>query len=347
MKFRITIFASLMFILTFTANSSAMHKVPSYEHSLFQYSAEKIVGKKQVCVVAVDPHNGQILALVNPNMAYKKAYPPGSIIKLLTAFTGLENGIASPEKTIECRNLLTIDGKRLICSQAGGHGKVNLERAIAKSCNVYFYKLGLSIGEQRLLKSFHDFGLGRLTGISVPSESSGSVPESLHSRIEIVRAAIGESSRLSVTTLQMAVITSAIANGGTEYVPMTDKSSKIMILRRITSKPGTFELLRKAMRLAVTEGTAKKAGVRGLQVCGKTGSPATADNPNYRHGWFVGFAPYEKPEIALAVFAEWGHGGTDAAPIAGRILSAWNRSRTSKGYSSSSSSSMSSSDDGE
>ncbi|MHB1457674.1 MAG: penicillin-binding transpeptidase domain-containing protein [Armatimonadota bacterium] len=335
-----------MILLSSTEYSSAMNTSPLYMQRSFQTSVERIIGKKQVCAVAIDPRNGRILALVNPNMAVTKAYPPGSIIKLLTAYAGLKSGMGTREQTIECRNSLTIEGKRLICSQAGGHGKVNLEKAIAQSCNIYFYKLGISIGEQQLLKCFHDFGLGQRTGIPVSNENTGSVPKSFQSRTEIAHAAIGESDRLRVTAIQMAVITAAIVNGGTEYVPRIAKSDKPKVLRRVYSLSGAFGLLRKSMRLAVTEGTAKKAGVSGLSVCGKTGSPATADNPDYRHGWFVGFAPYEKPEIVLVVFNEWGHGGTDAAPIAGKILSAWTRNRISKSYSSSSSS-MSSSDDGE
>lgn len=342
-------FAACAFLILFivpTMCPSVVHGVPSYRRSAFQASIEKIVGRRPVCVVAVDPRNGRILALVNQRMAIISAYPPGSIIKLLTAYAGLESGIADPEKVVECRNTLVVDGKRLICSQSGGHGKVNLEKAIAESCNVYFYKLGISMGEQNLLRSFRDFRLGVCTGIPIAGEIPGSVPGRLGGRIEIARAAIGESDRLRVTAIQMAVITAAIANGGTEYVPRIGGAGKPIASRRLDSRPGTFALLRKAMRLAVTEGTAKKAGVKGLSVCGKTGSPATAENPDYRHGWFVGFAPYEKPEIALVVFTAWGHGGTDAAPIAGKVLSAWNKSRASKSYSSSSSS-ISSSDDGE
>ena len=336
----------VLFIIT-SLYSSTISETASYKHTSFQHSVEKIIGKQQICVVAIDPRNGQILALVNPDMSYRKAFPPGSIIKLLTTYAGLENGIATPGKTIECRNLLVVDSKRLICSKSCGHGIVNLQDAISKSCNVYFYKLGQQIGEQKLLKCFHDFGLGKRTGISISGENPGSVPERLSSRIEIARTAIGESNTLRVTAIQMAVITAAIANGGTVYTPKTGNAGKPVILHKIDSRLGTFAFLRKAMRLAVTEGTAKKADIPGLSVCGKTGSPAVEDNPSYRHGWFIGFAPYEKPEIALAVFTEWGHGGTDAAPVARRVLSAWNRSRDSKTHSSSSSSSISSRLDGE
>lgn len=294
--------------------------------SRLQSYAEQAVGGKRACIVAIDPRSGRILALANEDMACRKAYPPGSIIKPLTAYAGLESGSAARELTIECRNALRVDGKALKCSLAGGHGKVGIEKAIAKSCNIFFYKLGQLVGEQRLLACFRDFGLGRGCG-GIPGQTAGSIPSHLRSRSEIARASIGQSANLRVTALQMAVIASAIANGGTEYVPTMDLGGKAVVLRRLGARPGTFELLRKSMRMAVTEGTASRAVVAGLAVCGKTGSPSTEQNPDYRHAWFIGFAPYDRPEIAVAVFSEWGHGGAEAAPIARKVFAAWKRVR--------------------
>jgi len=294
---------------------NARHLRPS-----LQAAAERAVGKESACVIAIHPATGRILALVNEEMACRKAYPPGSILKLLTAFAGLDEGIVTPETTVECRNFHKSGTETLICSLPGGHGKVSLEDAIAHSCNVYFYTLGERLGPERLLKHFRSFGLGKRFGGYPHNQAPGSMPVGLNGEAEVAKAAIGQARDLRVTPLQMAVITAAIANGGTEYAPSRGKPS---VLRRIHARPGTFEALRKGMRMAVVNGTAKEARVPGLSVCGKTGSPETDANPEFRHAWFVGFAPYDRPEIVVVVFAEWGHGGETAAPIARKVFEAY------------------------
>ncbi|MHB0999444.1 MAG: peptidoglycan D,D-transpeptidase FtsI family protein [Armatimonadota bacterium] len=313
----------IIFTMLVLCAFSAQHLCADRPMPSLQSAAERAVGTKSACVVAIDPRDGRILALVNKDMAYRKSYPPGSILKLLTAYAGLESGVLDPDATIDCRNLHKVDNTPLRCSLAGGHGKVDLVHALSRSCNVYFYKLGEKLGPSRLLKCFRDFGLGSVCGGDIADQKSGSVPGNLVKRVDIAKASIGQAKNLRVTALQMAVITSAIANGGIEYAPHLNTSTKPLIFRRIKPRPGTFDILRKGMRLAVAEGTAKRASVQGLTVCGKTGSPETEQFDEYRHGWFVGFAPYEAPEIVVVVFSEWGHGGDESAPIARKVLQAW------------------------
>lgn len=284
-----------------------------------QAAAQNAVGKQSACVIAMDPRNGRILALVNEDMAVRKAYPPGSIAKLLTAFAGLEEGVVAPDEAMECRNFHSVDGRKLICTLPGGHGSVRLEEAIALSCNVYFYRLGEALGPERFLKHIRRWGIGSPVPAWPGPQAAGHCP-SPSDRLSTARAAIGDG--MSVTALQMAVITSAIANGGFIYSSCSTPATPA-VHHRIRTRPGTFETIRNGMRMAVFRGTAKDASIPGIEVCGKTGSPATLANPQYRHGWFVGFAPYNRPEIVVVVFAEWGHGGTHAAPIARRVFEAY------------------------
>jgi penicillin-binding protein 2 len=232
-------------------------------------------------------------------------------MKLITAFAGLEEGLVTPETTVECRSYHKSGGEALICSKEGGHGQVDLEHALAHSCNVYFYKLGERLGAERLAKYSKLFGLRPTIGKS-----------------SIARAAIGEADGLKVSPMRMAVIMAAIANGGTEYSPEVGTSGKPTVLRKIPARQGTYPLLRRGMRMAVVEGTARNALVPGLNVCGKTGSPAADNQPEYRHAWFIGFAPYDRPNIAIVVFCEWGHGADQAAPIARQVFKAYHDGAT-------------------
>lgn len=288
----------------------------------FQQRLNQITRSGGISVVAIDPRNGSIIGIANKKMAYKTAYPPGSILKLITAYAGLKAGKVDFNKTVECRNAYRVEGVKLICSLAGGHGKVGLEKAIAQSCNVYFYQLAKAIGEQRMLGAFHDFGLGSKTG-AFRDEAAGNVPTRIPDAVSLVRSGIGEVNGLRVTPLQMAVFAGAIANGGTLYKPFEEGIGKASIIKRAKADVKIYNILRKSMRATVLQGTAKKAAVNGLSVCGKTGSPSIENEPKYRHGWFIGFAPYANPEIAVAVFTEYGHGGTDAAPVAGKVFSLW------------------------
>lgn len=319
-RMRISLLAAASIALWSAADCA---RSPITQSSPLQLAAERAVGTRRACVVALDVRNGRVLALVNADMACRRSYPPGSILKLLTAFAGLESGLIKAEESTECRGVRVYGRQRLVCSAVGGHGKMDLRSAIAQSCNMYFYGLGRKLGPAGLIGCWREFGLGGLTGTSGTSESRGCIPHVLRGDAEIARAAVGQAPGLKITPLQMAIVCSAIANGGIEYSPITSPKAKPKVLRRIPSHPGTLQLIRNAMRMAVVEGTARRAYLSAVQVCGKTGSPEVDGHPQFRHAWFAGFAPYRHPQIAVVVLSEWGHGGHDAAPIAREVFRAY------------------------
>lgn len=284
------------------------------------------------------------------NRAIRGVYPPGSTFKMVTATAGLETGTIRPEDTILDRGVYwRVEPKK--CWKAGGHGVVHLTRAIAVSCNVYFYDLGYRTGIENLNKYAALYGLGQPTGIDLyPVEATGllATPEWKLEHYkelglsqaepwqpgETLSAAIGQGFS-AFTPLQMANYIATIANGGTRYRPylaseiiapdgQIERTVEPRIIEELNLDPETVAAVRKGMHL-VTQGEGTAAYYfQGfpVSVAGKTG---TAQNPHGAdHAWFVAFAPYENPEIAVAVLVEkGGHGGSAAAPVVKRILEAY------------------------
>ncbi len=284
------------------------------------------------------------------NRAIRGVYPPGSTFKMVTATAGLETGTIRPEDTILDRGVYwRVEPKK--CWKAGGHGVVHLTRAIAVSCNVYFYDLGYRTGIENLNKYAALYGLGQPTGIDLyPVEATGllATPEWKLEHYkelglsqaepwqpgETLSAAIGQGFS-AFTPLQMANYIATIANGGTRYRPylaseiiapdgQIERTVEPQIIEELNLDPETVAAVRKGMHL-VTQGEGTAAYYfQGfpVSVAGKTG---TAQNPHGAdHAWFVAFAPYENPEIAVAVLVEkGGHGGSAAAPVVKRILEAY------------------------
>ncbi|MDK2927016.1 MAG: penicillin-binding protein 2 [Bacillota bacterium] len=282
------------------------------------------------------------------NRAIRGEYPPGSTFKMVVATAGLETGTIRPRDTIVDRGVYwRIEPKK--CWKPGGHGVINLTRAIEVSCNVYFYDLGYRTGIDAINRYAEGYGLGRPTGINLyPGEKTGllATPEWKLKNYkllglkkpepwqpgETLSAAIGQGFS-SFTPLQMANYIATLANGGTRYRPylvsqVIGPDGKVKetygpeVMEKMDLKPSTLAAIKEGMHLVAQgpEGTAA-AYFRNfpIPVAGKTG---TAQNPHGAdHGWFVGFAPYDKPEIAVAVLVEQGgHGGSAAAPVARRIF---------------------------
>ncbi len=284
------------------------------------------------------------------NRAIRGVYPPGSTFKMVTATAGLETGVIKPEDTIVDRGVYwRVEPKK--CWKAGGHGVVNLTRAIAVSCNVYFYDLGYRTGIDGLNKYTALYGLGQPTGVDLyPVEATGllATPEWKLENYktlglgkpepwqpgETLSAAIGQGFS-AFTPLQMANYIATIANGGTRYRPylaseIIDPDGKVertiepQVIEELNLKPETVAAVKEGMHLVTTgEGTASYY-FQGfpIPVAGKTGTAQNSQGAD--HGWFVGFAPYEEPEIAIAVLVEeGGHGGSAATPVFRRILEAY------------------------
>lgn len=319
--------------------------------------------------VAIDPNTGGLLGLAsypeyNPNMfisglkdwqtpyllrsekkplwnrALQGQYPPGSVYKMVTAFAGLESGVISAQTVINCKGFIEL-GKykqRFRCWAREGHGDMRLSEALAYSCDVYFYEIGLKLGPTKLNYWAEKFGFGEKTGIDLPSEEKGLIPDKSWKKVKLhqdwydgdtVNMSVGQG-YIWTTPLQIAQFISTIANDGIVFKPhilkkIIDAQGNVKfenvpkIKRKLDIAKDYCVLVKKGMADAVRYGTGKNAKIAGLTVSGKTG---TAQNPQGGdHAWFVCFAPSEKPKIALVVMVEHGGGGGDvAAPIAGKIL---------------------------
>ena len=289
------------------------------------------------------------------NRAIDGQYPPGSTYKMITALAGLEENVITPETTIYCPGNFRLGKGFYRCWKKKGHGAIALHDAIVQSCDVFFYTVGHRLGIDRLARYAKMFGLGGFTGIGLKGEKSGLVPTSqwkLRTRKEkwlegeTIIASIGQGYNL-VTPLQQARMMAALANGGTLLRPylvkaIENQDGKIIneffpeIVKRAEINPQNLEFIRKGMRGVVNEpqGTGRRARLKSVTVSGKTGTaqvvrmkPGEEEQDEegipyqFRdHAWFLSFAPYENPEIAIIVLVEHGgHGGRVAAPIAKKL----------------------------
>ena len=273
------------------------------------------------------------------NRAIQCAYPPGSTYKIVTAGVGLEKRLVMESTRYKpCAGAYRFGRRVFKCWKEEGHGSSNLVRGVTVSCDVYFYQLG----ERMDLEDFYSYsnlwGLPHLTHIDIPNEVRGLVPntdwydrnygERKWTRGVMLNLAIGQGEVLA-TPLSILCFVCGVANDGKCPVPHcvkaigndgeeTEMEAEVIDLPMSST---TLGILKKAMHSVVEgeEGTGKAARVEGYEVAGKTG---TAQNPHGDdHAWFVCYAPAADPEIGVCVLVEnAGHGGSVAAPIAGRIL---------------------------
>jgi penicillin-binding protein 2 len=269
-------------------------------------------------------------------------YPPGSTFKMVTVFAGLETGLIDPEERVFCPGYYRLGTRAFHCWKKGGHGAVNLLQAIEQSCDVYFWRMGLKVGLKNWAKYARRFGFGEITGIDLIGESPGLVPDEEYldrrygknkwSKGLLLNVVIGQGDVLT-TPLQMAYFAMTIANEGHTFKPrfkrgVQDPLTGIEEFDQPDSvsidsiRPETYALVKRGMYMVVqgSHATGRAAAVPGITVAGKTG---TAQNPHGEsHAWFIGFAPFEDPQIAWCIFVEnGGGGGAVAAPIARGIIS--------------------------
>ncbi len=265
-------------------------------------------------------------------------YPPGSTYKMISAIAALEDSIATPSTTFYCTGHFKFGNKDFLCHRGSGHGSVDMTRAIQVSCNSYFYNLVRRIGFERWTKYGRLFGFGQKTGVDIPDEQTATIPspeyfDKLYGKRGwtegyIISLGIGQG-EMGASPMQMVRYAAALGNSGTLLQPRfvrayLDKTSGAIlelppVQKKLPISQSTFDLVRNGMLLAVENGTGGRARVPGIRVAGKTG---TAQNPHGKdHAWFICFAPFEKPTVAIAVLVEnAGFGGTIAAPIAGEWL---------------------------
>jgi penicillin-binding protein 2 len=285
------------------------------------------------------------------NRALKGQYPPGSTFKIVMAVAGLEEKVFTPGTVVYCNGSMPFGKHVFHCWKKGGHGGMNLHSALVNSCDIYFYTLGRRLGIERVAKWSRLFGLGEPTGLKLDKEMSGLVasPAWKLSRFgapwqegDTVSIAIGQGYNLA-TPLQMAQVTAALANGGIIYEPqLVEKvespageilyQTKPIVKSRLNADPKNLALVQKGLLGVVSGGTGKAARVPYLAAAGKTGTSQvvalekekTKKKEHQNHAWFVAYAPFEEPRLALAVLVEHGGGGgAVAAPLAKRLMTAY------------------------
>lgn len=287
----------------------ALISYPSYDNNLFSGGIEQPAYAKLI----TDEKKPLF------NRAIGGEYPPGSTIKPVLAAAALAEGVVTPETVIESRGGISVG--QSFFGDWKAHGFTDLRRAIAVSSDVYFYSIGggyggiRGLGMERMKRYEEYFGYGRKTGIDLPSEADGLLPDPEWKRQKIgerwyigddYNASIGQG-YVTATPLQILNSIATIANGGTRYTPhvrvSSDTGDPDFPKESVAVSADILRVVREGMRETVTEGTAQSLQSLPVAVAGKTGTAQYGGKEN-THGWFVSFAPYENPELALIVLVE-------------------------------------------
>jgi len=324
----------------------AMVSLPAFDNNLFSSA----ISQQELDDLLNQP--GKPLV----NHAIAEMYAPGSTFKTITGLAALQEGVATTGTVITSKGYITVENEYdpnvvYYFRDWAALGALDFYRGVAMSSDVYFYYLAggkadegfRGLGEDRLAQYARAFGLGELTGVDLPGESPGIVPDARWKEQnwgetwyvgDTYSFGIGQG-YLAVTPLQLVNAVAAIANGGELLQPrlvkeiQDDHGNTLAafgpeVRRQVPVNPDYLAVMREAMRQSVDSGVASSAKVAGLSIGGKTGTAEFgeqhADGKYDTHGWFVGFAPFEDPEIAVAVFAQRGGGFQNAAPAAARIF---------------------------
>ncbi len=317
-------FRFILSFVVFLLLSSCSNQSNNYTRLLnFRKKCAEILGNRSGAILAMNPRNGLMLALVNEKRGVQSSTRPGSTFKIVTALTLLKNGIVTPTDQLVCNGQAEIRGKIYRCWLREGHGEQNLLQAIANSCNAYFYQAGESVPAEALQATARQFHLGECTGINLAGEDCGEVPEWLSSE-EKVNFIVGQARALAATPIQMLRLIAAIANGGTLHRPFYPTSQQEFEKFRpeLVGKiyfGDELRIVKEGLRQSVAYGTGVGAKSSNITIAGKTGTASEYFGAK-TDAWFAGFAPFEKPEIAVVIFLENGRGAMDAAPMAGKVF---------------------------
>lgn len=336
-----------------------------------QQKCEELLDGKEGAIIILDPRNGEVLVmasypdydpnrfinrftpdewleLVNSteypleNRATRGLYSPGSTFKPAMLLAALDSNVITDKTTYFCSGSIKIYGNDFYCWNRGGHGSTDIYECIQNSCNIYFYQLGKLLKIETISEYSRKLGFGGKTGIDLPDEKSGNVPDADWKMRttntpwypgETISVSIGQGPFL-VTPLQLAVYTAHIANRGKRKIrPHLLLKNSELKSEAFDINESSFEKVVEGMWRAVNKGgTAWAAHVNGMEICGKTGSTQVISRETAErlakkniviktHSWFTGFAPRKDPKMVVTVLVEYGGtGGTTAAPIAREIF---------------------------
>ncbi len=374
-----------------TVDATAGGNVYLTLHDGLQRLTEQLMENKTGAVAALAPDTGEVLVLANSpafdqnafisgmsheewqslindpsrpmvNKAIQGEYPPASTFKIVTAVAGLEEGVIDENTRFFCPGYHRLGNRVYRCWKKSGHGSADVVKALAESCDVFFYQVGERLGVDRLAKYARMLGLGAPTGIALDHESGGLIPTSSWKKKrmgeawqkgETLSSAIGQGFNLA-TPLQMAVLASSLANGGLRYKPHVIRKIESpdgdLVFENEPEVSGRFQLHEKTMKLVKRglwdvvqgdRGTARRIRTEGIDIWGKTGTAQVVsrrldDMENEEeipdalkpHAWFIAFASCGRTKLAVSVIVEHGeHGSSAAAPVASALISAYMREK--------------------
>ncbi len=326
---------------------------------LQRYIAKVFPAGRRGAVLALNPNTGEVLALysapgfdpnafvggvstdywrslsVNPatpllDRVIQARYPPGSTWKLGIAAMALKRGIVTfrTRMPIPCRGGLQYGNRFFRCWSAQGHGDLTLSEAIAQSCDVYFYQLGIKLGVTSVLEDGNGWGFRGRTDIDLPSEIPSEFPTGpeYYDRLYgprrwtssvALNLAIGQGENAQ-TLVNMVRLYQMLASDGRARTPFVVRQARASGTVSLDLTPEQLAGLRQAMIAVVEQGTARASRLASLTIAGKTGTAQNSHGPD--HGWFIGFGPAEKPEIVIGAIVEFAQHGTAVAPLVSRAI---------------------------
>ncbi|MDR2074630.1 MAG: penicillin-binding protein 2 [Holosporales bacterium] len=311
---------------------------PGYDSNIFNQKIDRNILKE----LYENPYKPMI------NKAISGLYAPGSAFKMVVGLTGLHNGVINKHTKFDCDGIFEIGAYRYHCWRwkYGGHGSLDLQKAIERSCDIYFYNVAMRLSPDNIAEVANDFGLGIPTGIDIPGEKDGLIPTKAWKRTQkkqkwtkgdTVNMSIGQGYTLA-TPLQMTRMISILVNGLYPITPYICKLQNNYGVEKLKYKKEHIDILLSGMNDVVNSpnGTAYRSHSEELEFGGKTGSSqvrriteqqrkeykTTSDEYlEKEHAVFVGYAPVDEPRVAVCVLVEHGGGGAKiAAPIARDIL---------------------------
>jgi penicillin-binding protein 2 len=344
------------------------------DYDLQQVAEDALAGKKGA-IVALDPRTGEVLAFVSRpapdpndfairvskeqwkslndnedhplmNRVIQAQLAPGSVFKIVMATAMLEEKVPAENFTAFCPGYAVFYGRQFKCHifGKGGHGVVDLHKAIIHSCDVFFYNVGMRMGIERISKYAKMLGLGSKSGIDLPAEESGLVPsEEWAQRVyhrkwypgETISVSIGQGA-VTATPLQLARMVGGVASGGEFKQPHLFKDAQTIADKHVDISEPTVEKVTQGMYGVINEGgTGGNVKLEGIEFCGKSGTAQVigydartkfgkGEKKFKDNAWFVGYAPRRNPEIVVSVLVEeGGHGGVTSGPMARDIIKAY------------------------
>jgi penicillin-binding protein 2 len=340
-----------------------------------QTLSEQALGDRIGAVVVMKPSSGEILAMVsypwydpniftssntgteyqalinNPNKPFlnrviQSSYPPASTFKIVMTSGVLQENVFSPDQLIDCQGEISYGDRQWRCHiRRPGHGRLNLSKAMAQSCDIYYWTVGRDyLGVERIVSYAHDFGFGEVSGIDLPGEISGFIPtpqwkeRRFHERWlggDTMNMSIGQGYTL-VTPIQMAGMVSMVVNGGRIYQPhilkevrdpvsgAVERSVQPKVIHESEISPEVFETVRRDMRGVISEGTAQfPLNIKSVEIAGKTGTGEVGLQERW-HSWFAAYAPYKTDDpderIVVSIIVEAVNSWEWWAPYASAII---------------------------